>query len=123
MNLHAIAGAYISSVNPSVVGTVMVSSGATVNADYTQAPNFQPFTNQTFQVQAASTGDLRQVENLNLQGVYRKVYLNGAIEGLDRLAGKGGDLLLFNNATWLVVAVLEPWTQSGWVCVLVAQQG
>ncbi len=122
MNLRQIANGVTQAVNPNIIGAVQVSTGATQNPDYTRTPTFQVFSNVSMQVQAMSAGNLRQVEKLNLQGVVRAVYLNGVIEGLDRPAGKGGDLLLFNGETWLVVAVLEPWSTSGWVKVAVTLQ-
>jgi hypothetical protein len=121
LNLSAVAGAYVSAINPWIIGAVKVSTGSTVAADGSVAPNFSTFPNQRFQVQPLSPGEIRQAEFLNLQGVMRSVWMNGNIEGLDRPAGKGGDLLLFNSSTWLVTMPSEQWDANGWthvVCTL-----
>ena len=122
MNLHGIVAPAIGAVNPFIVGTVKVSTGSVIGADYTNTPTYQSFPGQQFQVQAATGPALRQIDGLNLQGIVRVVYLNGNIEGLDRPAGKGGDLLVFNGQTWLVEAVLEPWDNVGWTKVAVVLQ-
>jgi hypothetical protein len=121
MNLHAYASPYTATVSPLITGTLYVSTGYTL-VNYAQTPSWQAFTDILFDVQAMSGGDIRQVSALNIQGVMRAVYLNGNIEGLDRPAGKGGDVLYFDNQWWLVAAVLEPWANNGWTKVAVVLQ-
>lgn len=122
MNLHAIVAPYIAAVNPTIYGTLKVSAGPTTNADFSQTPTFAEYTNIPLQVQALTASDLRHLDALNIQGVMRKVYLNGNIEGLDRPAGKGGDILIFSGQTWLVTQVIEPWNNDGWTSVAVTLQ-
>ena len=62
------------------------------------------------QVQPLTTGDLRQVEALNLQGTHRTIYINGAAAGLVRVTKQGGDLVtLPDGSVWLVTIVPEQW--------------
>lgn len=122
MNLSAIANAAITAVNPNLIGTVQVSTGYTTNADFTRTPKYQTFQNVPLQVQAMSSGDLRQVEGLNLQGNVRAIYITGAVEGLERVAMKGGDVITFNGKSWLVKATLEPWDAGGWCKVAAVEQ-
>jgi len=127
VNIHGVVSGVIAAVNPHVIGTVQVSVGTITEADGTQIPQFASFPGQSFQVQALSSGDLRKMDNVNLQAVMRAVYLNGNIEGLDRPAGKGGDVLIFSqpglpNAQWLVTNLLEPWGYNGWCKVAVTLQ-
>lgn len=122
MNLLSLTTGAIQTVNPNIIGTVKVSTGAVMNPDYSDLTTYNTFPNQSFQVQALSGWQIRQAEQLNLQGIVRSVYLNGAIEGLDRPAGKGGDLLVFSGSTWLVTEVAEPWGNDGWTRVVVTLQ-
>ena len=122
MNLQAIVRNYTAVVSPPTIGTLYVSSGSTKAADYTRSPTFTVHDDVSFDVQAMSGRDLRQIEGLNLNGTLRAVYIQGNIEGVDRNAGKGGDILYFAGAYWLVVQVLEPWANNGWTKVAVILQ-
>lgn len=122
MNLHAVAGPAVAVVNPTILGTLKVSTGNTTNADFSRTPTYATYANIPMQVQALSGEEIRHVDALNIQGVVRSVWMNGNVEGLDRAAGKGGDLLVFNGQTWLVVAVSETWDASGWCHVIVKLQ-
>jgi hypothetical protein len=123
MNLHGLVTGAISAVNPPVNGSVQISTGNTIGADGSTTPQFATYSNVWMQVQAVTGPNLRQVQALNLQGVTRVVYMNGFIEGLDRPAGKGGDILNFLGASWLVVGVIEEWDTDGWCKVGVTKQG
>jgi hypothetical protein len=122
MNLHAIVTPAISAVNPPIVGTLYVSTGASKGADYSRTPTWLAAPDTSFQVQALTAKDIEHLDSLNIQGVTRAVYMNGNVEGLDRPAGKGGDVLLFANRYWLVKAVLETWDTAGWCKVALALQ-
>ena len=63
---------------------------------------------------------------MNIQGIRRAVYVNGAWNGVARSDQDGGDLLVFPehpggpNKTWLVVLVAEQWPD--WCKLIVTQQ-
>lgn len=124
MNLHGIVRGAINAVNPDVTGVWLRSSGSTTAADGTRTPTYDTFSDVKMQVQAATGDDLQHINNLNQQGVYRKVYLFGDVQGVVRPDAKGGDLLQFDSHDWLVVHVLETWKPdaTGWCCVLAAMQ-
>ncbi|HQT79436.1 MAG TPA: hypothetical protein PLD10_20525 [Rhodopila sp.] len=109
MNVQSIASGVIAAVNPMTVGSLQVSSGYTIGADGTQAPAYQDAVLLYIQVQPLSTRDIAHMDSLNVQGVLRSVYIGGTVEGVDRPAAKGGDLLTFNGQTWLVCQVFEAW--------------
>lgn len=116
MNLSGIVSGAIGTVNPAVSVTLRVSVGYNTQPDGTRTPNYADYANLSAQVQPMSGGDLSKTAGLNLQGIKRSVYLNGNVEGLDRQAVKGGDLIQMPNlpdfpgpTTWLVAAVLEHW--------------
>lgn len=122
MNLQAVVSPYTATVSPPTIGTLYVSTGSTTNADYSRSPSWTAYTGVSFDVQALSGRDLRQIDGLNLQGTLRSVYLQGNIEGIDRPAAKGGDVLYFSGQYWIVTVVAEPWANNGWTKVIVVLQ-
>lgn len=123
MNLHAIVSGAIAVLNTPFIGLLAISRGNTLGADHRQRPLFEVRLGVEMQVQPMTGDDLAQIDSLNIQGVVRKVFLNGNIQGINRPAGgKGGDLLRFNGQTWLVKAVLETWDNPGWCSVAVVEQ-
>lgn len=119
MNLHQLVSGAINSVNPFINATLRQSNGYTTQADGTQMPSYLD-TPVYLQVQSLTGGDLQKLSGLNIQGVNSKVYFSGQGDGLVRLNRKGGDLLIFNKQTWLVVTVLEDW--PNWVSLAVVLQ-
>lgn len=119
MNLHKLVSGAIGSINPFIQATLRQSNGYTTQADGTQTPSYID-TPLSIQVQSLSGGDLQKLSGLNIQGVNNKIYFTGQGDGLVRLNRKGGDLLIFNKRTWLVVQVLEDWPD--WVSLAVILQ-
>lgn len=123
MGLRDLANSMSSTLNPNVLGRFLESNGSTTAPSGKQAPAWlDPVEDVPFQVQALSSGDLKHLDSLNIQGVERAVFMDGHVSGVERLAGKGGDMLYFNSAWWLVTVVLEPWDVSGWCKLGVTQQ-
>lgn len=114
MNLHAIVSGAIGAVNPFITATIQVSAGSTTYGDGSRVPAYTT-TTARIQNQALQYNEIAQLDGLNVQGVRRKIYLNGNWNGIIRADGKGGDLLLFPEQpggpikTWLVVIVFEYW--------------
>lgn len=119
--MHAVASAIVSAINPTILGTVRVSTGASTAPDGKQSPTYATTANVPMQVQALTSGELKQLDGLNLQGVKHGVYLYGEVEGIARARGKGGDLLTFRGRDWLVAEVLENWN-GRWCKVAVVEQ-
>lgn len=122
MNLHQIVRGPINAVNPDVIGQVYASTGSTTAGNGTRVPTYATAYSVAMQIQPLSPTDLKQIDALNIQGVDRTIYVNGAIHGVERPQGKGGDLLYARGVYWLVVVLLEPWDGAGWTKVGVAQQ-
>lgn len=131
MNLHSIVRPAIQAVNPDTLATWRQSTGATTNADFTQTPTYNTVANVPVQVQAVTARDLAHTDFLNIEGVLRKVYLYGGINGVVRPNLAGGDLLTFPQEigatpqVWLVKAVLETWPDAvadGWSSAIVVLQ-
>lgn len=137
MNLQGIAAPFARAVTPAIPANLFLATGEVVTAaDGSRTPRYQTKIGVLADVQAASSGDLRQLDGLNIQGVERVAYLSGDVSGLNRTRGKGGDLLVFQSApgipasllgpkgtgTWLVAAVLETWDSPGWCKVALTMQ-
>lgn len=127
MNLHSLVAPVVGSVNPPTLCTLAVSAGYNIGPDGTQTPNYQSAVNVSVDVQALSYTDKMTNGGLNQQGIRRACYVNGNIEGIDRQAIKGGDLLTMPNladfpgpTTWLVAENVEHW--PGWSKFIVTLQ-
>ena len=119
MNLHGIASAAVSAVNPMIPVRIQHSAGYTTADDGKQVPAYRTI-NATGQKQALSGGDIARLQSLNVQGVTDKMYLNGNFEGVFRAMGKGGDLVVAGGRTYLVSQVLERWPD--WCCLALTMQ-
>jgi hypothetical protein len=126
MNLQAIANSVISAVNPNVAATLFISTGNTVDSNFVQQPTYDKLV-VSAQVQPLTSGDIRQLDALNIQGAQKAIYLNGTALGISRVKQRGGDLIVFANGvmpegnTWLVLASLEQWATT-WCKVAVVLQ-
>jgi hypothetical protein len=132
MNLNTLSRSMTRSVTPAVPGTVRISTGPVKNADYSVTPGYAAPVAAEFDIQAMDGGDIAHMDALNLQKVARVFYFNGNLAGLDRQAGKGGDVIEFGTdarvpawlrtTSWLVTDVSEPWDAGGWVRVIGTKQ-
>ncbi len=109
MNLHGIASTAISGVNPFILAQIKHSSGTYVTgADGKRTPNYVSG-NVMVQMQPITTGDVKHLAALNIQGVHAAIYVNGNYNAVVRSQGFGGDIVTIGVLTYLVVAVLESW--------------
>jgi hypothetical protein len=126
MNLNAIANGIVTSVNPNAAATLFISTGNTVDSNYVQQPAYDQVA-VSAQVQPLTSGDIRQLDALNIQGAQKAIYINGAALGISRIKQRGGDLVVFADGvmpegnTWLVLASLEQWATT-WCKVAVSLQ-
>lgn len=125
MDLRAIANSVTSTVNPNITVTVRVSTGFTIGAGSKQIPRYAPDVTGPGQLQAMTYSDLRQIDNLNIQGVMKAIYLRGSLAGVVRPKTQGGDLIIIGSpaalpdqGTWLVVKVLENWPLWTKACIV-----
>jgi len=120
MNLHGLASNCAGAVNPSVVATIRTSTGSTPQADGSLVPTYATATGLV-NVQGLSGKDIQHLNGLNIQGVTRKAYVKGDLNGVVRASGQGGDLLTLPDGTiWLVATVFESWPD--WSAVGLIQQ-
>lgn len=125
MNLSALAGGYVATVNPWVTAQYLQNAGTyTTAADGKRTPTYLDAEPMAVQMQALSFGDLAQLSGLNIQGEKRALYCQGDVKGVARPDGRGGDIFKMpDGSTWLVCMVLENWfTTAGWCKVAVTRQ-
>lgn len=124
-NLREIANSVTSAVSPNVAAKLFISTGNTV-VNFKQVPTYDK-ADVVAAVQPLTSGDIRLLDSLNIQGAQKAVYLNGAALAISRIKRLGGDLLVFADGTlpegntWLVLASLEQWDGATWckvACVL-----
>lgn len=126
MNLHALVSPVIGAINPHITITLERSSGYTTGANGKQVPAYETAVDGPGQVQALGASDLKHMNDLNIQGVMRKVYLYGNWMGVVRADQKGGDVLTFPQVPgavaqkWKLVTVFETWPD--WCAVGVVLQ-
>jgi hypothetical protein len=125
MNLRALANGVTTAINPNNAATLYISTG-NVTVNFKQVPSYE--TAPVFaQVQPLSSGDIRQLDALNIQGAQKAIYLNGAALAIDRVKKLGGDLIVFADGTlpegnvWLTLASLEQWGTT-WTKIAVILQ-
>ena len=127
MDLRGIANGVSSTVNPNKTVTVRRSTGYTIGAGRKQVPSYADPVTGPGQIQALDANDIKQLDGLNIQGTIRAIHLRGALAGVIRPEGTGGDLVQTLDGsgnvreTWLVVKVLESWPT--WTKAAIVLQG
>lgn len=126
MNLNQICAPLIGAVNPLQPAAVYLSTGpGPTQPDGTRVPTYADPVTVSAQIQPISTGDLRKLDALNIEGVSQKIYINGILSGLQRINALGGDLVVLDTGeTYLVKTVLEQWAAGNimWVCCAIVLQ-
>lgn len=127
MNLHAIAGPAVATVNPMVAVNVQIFTDMTIDDAGVRSPGYVTAIDVEAQIQALGYGDIQMIDGLQIEGERRKIYLHGRYYGLNRDEVKGGDLILYPDGakwpygtTWLVAMVSEQWPD--WCSFIVTRQ-
>ena len=121
MNLRGIANNISRTINPNIAVTVFESDGYTIGAGQRQVPAYKAPVSGYGNLQALDGDDLKQMEGLNIQGKIKALFLYGELAGVIRPDSKGGDKVVINSQTWLVVRVLEGWRD--WCKLAIVLQG
>lgn len=122
MNIRGTANQSTQVINPNISVTWFQSTGYTTNSAGVQTPT-QSTTVIQAQVQGITAQDLKHIDALNIQGVFRSVHMFGNPQGVARVDAKGGDILQFpeiQNGTvrnWKIIHVSETWQEWGRVIV------
>lgn len=125
MNLHGIVSSAIGTINPHIQATLRKSTGYSIGENKKQIPTYSISAGK-IQAQELSAKELLHASSLNIQGLLRKVYIQGNWAGVIRADQKGGDIFTFSQypdappQDWMVFIVYEAWPD--WTCVGVVLQ-
>jgi hypothetical protein len=124
MNLQGFVQGVIGAVSPNQPANLLLSTGpGPTQPDGTKQPTYAPIEFIQAQIQPLTTGDLRKLDSLNIQGVNNRIYITGELRGLQRINQLGGDLVILpDGTTYLVRAVLENWYMDLWCLVAATLQ-
>jgi hypothetical protein len=124
INLHAIVRKPISAAHPEVPAVLYRSTGQTVGPDGEIKAAYAAGIPVSVQMQSESPTVLAHVDRVGQEEVSRKFYLFSEADPAKRVAGivrplsRNGDMLfLEDGAWWLIDAVIEDFSRSGWVSV------
>lgn len=121
INLRSAANAVTSGINPNISATLKRSIGYATAASGARTPSYAAPETVIIQEQALSVDDIKHLDSLNIQGTLAGFWFTGSVAAADRKTGVGGDLVLIDGVTWLVVHIMENWRRSGW-CHFIARQ-
>lgn len=127
INLHALVRSAITALHPDEVVILRQSVGQT-NARGRITPRYGPARTVSAQIQSLGQNELAHAEQVSSTRIDRKAYLhapNPALppQGIVRPFARNGDMLQRPDGTWwLITAMIEDFTASGWVCVGITQQ-
>ena len=122
VNLRALANRVTSTINPNIPAVWKASTGYATGMAGKTVPSYAADVPLIVQAQALSKKEIQHIDAMNLSPCDRAVYVNGQVNAIDRESQTGGDLLIFEGRTWLVVAILEGWTSAGWCKAAITQQ-
>src|ERR1019366_1304039 len=125
VNLRAAANAATSAINPNISAVASICTGYTSGdhaTGYKQVPIYAADAPVIIQAQALTKKEIEHLDSLNISTAERGVYSPIPLTGVDRTTKSGGDLLVFEGSTWLVLAVLEAWPSAGGWCKVAVQR-
>lgn len=118
MNIFPIVHAAVSAVSPQVPVSIQISTGSTTNADGSRSLSYAAPQTVNASIQALQYNDIVQADSMQIEGVRRKMYVYGEVDGLVRSKNKGGDLVtLPNGSVWKVALIAEAW--ATWTCAII----
>lgn len=126
MNLHALARGAITSIHPEEMVQLYQSLG-NINKMGRVVPQFTPAFSLMAQIQSEGGDTLEQNRDVNFTSQIRRCYLFSdqspdIPQGIVRWYGRGGDIIERGDGTfWKVVAILEDFSDVGWVSLRIQE--
>ena len=124
LNLHGIVRSAINAVHPSIPATLYQSTGQINDASGMVRPTYAPGETVSIQVQSEGPSVLEHTDRVGMEEVSRKFYLFSApdmdkrVAGIVRELSRNGDMIHMEDGTWwLITAIVEDFTRSGWASV------
>jgi hypothetical protein len=123
LNLHKLVRSVITTINPDQPVVVLRSAGRETDEAYTPEPVYFPAVAVFAQPQPVPDSALQFLVQERQNSVWHDFYLAGDWNALLRDAEKGGDLVYWDGAEWLVEQVLERWNPTvGWTKIRCIRQ-
>lgn len=116
MNLNSIVSGVISAVTPPEEVHIFRCTGQ-VNVKGVVTAEYALGVKSMVQVRSVSDEVLALINRVGENTKHLHFYLNGDWRGIFRPDGTGGDFIYARNEWWLITAVPEDFSRSGWVCV------
>lgn len=121
INLHSIVRFAINCLHPDQKATLYSSTGRYVDDERGDAVQvFERVGQLNMQIQPLVADAVQRIDNLSMASTLRKIYLfsDDRAYSFTRNLGKTGDYLEADDGrVWLVNALLEDFSRSGWVCL------
>lgn len=128
INLHGVVRGVVNALHPDAKGTLYRSTGQTTSADGKVKATYAEGVPVLVQVQSESPTELFHTDRVGQEEVSRKMYLFSAagtdarVAGIVRELARNGDMLRMDEpgvpgVWWLITAVVEDFSRSGWCCV------
>lgn len=126
VNLHRLVRRAIHCLHADQPATLYRSTGKFVEGARGDAVQlFEEFGELKMQIQSLGSDVISRVDEISKAATLRKIYVyaDSGAWSMSRPIGKTGDYLkAADGRTWMVNAVLEDFTVSGWVCLQCQQQ-
>lgn len=130
INLHQIVRGAITALHPDVAATLYQSTSQTTVSGGQVKASYAPGLPVIVQAQSENPSELFHADRVGQENISRKFWLNsvspasGLVTGIVRPLGRNGDLFQIDPAApwfaglwWLVDALIEDFSRSGWVSV------
>lgn len=135
INLHAIVNPVISGLHPDISAMLYQSTGQSTEVGGQVKATYAAGIPIIAQPQSEKASELFHADRVGQENISRKFYLNSEsnaesiITGIIRPLGRNGDLfqidpaaVWFSGTWWLVDALIEDFSRSGWVAVRASLQ-
>lgn len=121
MNIFSLVHKAVGVVSPRIRVSIQVNQSSVTSPDGSRKPTLAPPQMALVSIQALQFNDITQADALNIQGVRRKMYVYGEVDGLVRVKNKGGDIVTLPDGTvWKVAIVAESWPE--WTSCIITLQ-
>ncbi len=132
MNLRGIANRATSRINPNIPGEALIYAGYATAASGKRTAKYADPVPVTVQLQALTRDEIKHLDAMNIAGTETAAFVDKRLTSIDRDQRSGGDVLILGasrevpehlrGTAWLVTAVLEEWSVSGWSRVGLTRQ-
>jgi hypothetical protein len=117
LNLRQIVNPITNTVNSNIIVSLQTSAGYIIGSGQRQQALYNPPITGIGQMQALDGSDLRQIEDMNLQGTLKALYMYGNLAAVMRTDSKGGDLVTIKSGHNRTVSIPVTASQTGVISI------